>query len=153
MNNKISNVRFTNEQIEELKSMLRSIRKTGYHSFVDNPVQFQIYRQLGMNTSVKCCVCINFDEWIQSLENKELFREDHEVHLEYCKHHAIWMTNPYDGRLEEIEKRLLGDISPFSNEGKKIMERYFKEDMSDIVNMQYRCGLHIGRLKEIAVRI
>lgn len=153
---KLSSIKFSVEEIEELKSIIRIARGTGSYDYVSNPNQFSIYRKLGLGTTIGCSKCLNKEQWSEAYDHMSsnyFISSSHEVELEYCNHHATWMTNPYDGRLKDIEIKLLGHEYSHKDEERMIIEKFFGEEMSDIVNTQFRCGIHIGKLKLIATKI
>lgn len=104
--------------------------------YAEHPIQFSIYRKLGLLHSFYGC---------QYDENRIR-----------CARVSEYVTNPYSNIASDLFKKIgeqAGIDDTWCEKGEKAISRYFGEHLMDIVQPQFRCEKHIGKLKEIAIKI
>jgi len=100
------------------------------------PIQFSIYRKLGLLPRFYPC--------------------ENDTNRVHCGCVAEYITNPHSDEAQELFDKISRDAGiddTWSKEGEQAISKYFGEHLMDCIRPIFRCEKHIGKLKEIAVKI
>lgn len=104
--------------------------------YAEHPIQFSIYRKLGLLSQFYLC--------------------EYDKNRRHCSRVAEYVTNPFSETANKLFEKIgkeAGIDDTWCDEGERAISKYFEEHLMDIVQPEFRCEKHIGKLKEIAIKI
>jgi len=138
---RLSGITFPEELIDELRRLVSRHGLSSYQrleDYIKHPEQFQIYHRLGLfNKWFHCQACCGDT---------------------YCTNPSVWMTDPHTDKAIALFKKIQKDAGVDeegwgSDESIKALSDYFGETLPTIFETTFRCDAHIGKSKEIAIKV